>query len=329
MKLLIIACIVSCVVASYTEEEARGMFLKYVVQFNKTYGFEEFGPRFQNFQETLARIESRGDTSTFGLTKFSDMSAAEFKAKYLGYVPRKKKSNVPVKESVGSPTSAIIDWRLKGAVTPVKNQEQCGSCWAFSATQEIESMNILKTGNTVILSPQQIVSCDTTDAGCNGGDTTTAFDYVKNAGGIEPASDYPYTSGGGDTGTCKANPSDFAVKVSGYTYATPPCSGGRCKSQNITRLNNNLAAIGPVSICVDASSWQDYTSGVLKSHCSSSWNNLDHCVQLVGSNFGAADPYWIIRNSWATDWGVDGYIYVSTADNLCGVADEATFAEIA
>lgn len=136
-------------VALYTEEEARGIFLNYIVQFNKTYELDEFGQRFQNFQETLARIEGRGDTftSTFGLTKFSDMSPAEFKAKYLGYVPRERKGNVVVKESDTALTFGIIDWRLKGAVIPVKNQGGCGSCWVNEYFEDREKSDTISTTN--------------------------------------------------------------------------------------------------------------------------------------------------------------------------------------
>lgn len=190
-------------------------------------------------------------------------------------------------------------------------------------------MSMLKTGVSKVLSPQQIVSCDTGgyDYGCNGGDTVTAFDYVKAAGGIQLASDYPYTSGRGTTGTCKVDNSKLAVQISGYTYATPGCYN-KCTNQDINLLNQNLASHGPASICVDASVWQHYTSGVLSSNCKSSYNALDHCVQLVGSNFNVANPYWIVRNSWAEDWGVGGYIYVDAMSNACGVADEANFVQV-
>jgi len=208
----------------------------------------------------------------------------------------------------------------------VKDQQQCGSCWAFSATEEIESAWFLSKKTLPVLSPQQIVSCDTTDAGCNGGDTITAYQYVQSAGGLESDSAYPYTSGGGDSGTCKFDKSKVVATVGGFTYATPPCTDS-CTHQNETTLANSLLD-APVSICVYAESWQNYNSGILKTNCPRSYSDLDHCVQLVGFNFAGTTPYWIVRNSWNTDWGVAGYIYIESGTNLCGIADEATIVTI-
>jgi cathepsin F len=188
-------------------------------------------------------------------------------------------------------------------------------------------MNFRAGNDLLVLSPQQIVSCDTVDAGCDGGDTISAYQYVEKAGGIELNKDYPYTSGGGNNGKCSVNPSKFAAKINGSKYATPGCTGS-CNGQDEDTLAANLVSVGPISICVNAEPWQTYVSGILKSGCPHAYNDLDHCVQLVGYNFSGATPYWIIRNSWNTDWGVDGYIYVAKGSNLCGVADEATYCTI-
>jgi len=181
----------------------------------------------------------------------------------------------------------------------------------------------LKHGVNTPLSPQQIVSCDKVDLGCNGGDLPSAYDYVE-TNGLQSESSYPYTSGtSGSTGTCKYSAGSVVARISGYSYATPACFDS-CNSQDESTLLNNLASTGPVAICVYAEPWQFYISGILSSSCSHTYSTLDHCVQLVGYQTGTT-PYWLIRNSWGTSWGNAGYIYVKYGSNLCGVADEAMF----
>jgi len=213
---------------------------------------------------------------------------------------------------------ASFSWVDQRKTTPVKDQAQCGSCWAFSATEGIESAWLMANNSQIILSPQQIVSCDKVDQGCNGGDLPTAFAYVKSAG-QESEADYPYTSGGGDTGSCKYKAEDVKVHISGFKYAV---NDGR---KNDSILATASYANGPLSICVDASSWQNYAGGVLKKNCGTS---LDHCVQLVGWGVDApSTPYWIVRNSWNTDWGIKGYIWIErdSGKDLCGITEEATW----
>jgi C1A family cysteine protease len=309
-------------------------FMSYIRQHNKNYAnMDEFALRFENFKASVTRIAERNARSDgrniFGLNKFSDMSPEEFKEAYLGYKPAAKRPHAPVshpKRNLRAPTS--VDWRTKGAVTPVKNQAQCGSCWAFSTAEEIESQWFMAGNQLVALSEQQIVSCDTTDGGCNGGDTVTAYAYVQSAGGLESEAAYPYSSGGGTAPACSFDPTQIVANITGFTYATPPCQDA-CTNQDETTLANNLAEKGPVSICVYALPWQDYTGGVLTSDCTSDYSQLDHCVQLVGYNKDSGNNYWIIRNSWDTTWGEEGYIYVQIGSNLCGVADEATIATVA
>lgn len=163
---------------------------------------------------------------------------------------------------------------------------------------------------------------------CDGGDTVTAYKYVEKAGGLDLASDYPDSHSTGRTGTCTWD-EEKAAKVTGFTYATAPCNSGSCKNQDEDKLAASLAAKGPVSICVNAggSGWQMYKNGVFSKTCSGAWSKLDHCVQLVGYDKTGAKPYLIVRNSWTTDWGIDGYMHLEMGKNLCGVADEATIAQ--
>ena len=346
MKLSILTlCVASAAAHTFASTDNAVAFANFKKTFNKQYlSNEEHSMRASIFENTLARISAKraaGD-STAGVTKFSDLTRSEFKQKYLTYKPvdaarRAAALKVEVHNGTLSAAPTSFDWRAKSAVTPVKDQGQCGSCWAFSATEQIESQWYLAGNSLTSFAPQQIVSCDKTDAGCDGGDTPTAFEYVEGAGGLATEASYPYTSGGtgGDD-----DDDDFAKKgklsclpfktdggkISGYSYATPTCTGA-CENQDLDILAVNLASTAPVSICVNAEAWQDYDSGVLtKEACGAiAYDDLDHCVQLVGYT---AD-YWIVRNSWNTDWGVEGYIHLARADNTCGLADEATFVKIA
>mmetsp|Transcript_10829 Transcript_10829/g.20275 ORF Transcript_10829/g.20275 Transcript_10829/m.20275 type:complete len:353 (+) Transcript_10829:50-1108(+) len=266
----------------------------------------------------------------FGITKFSDMFEDEFAATHFGFKRREERPGAPVMNLTGFPkAAAAVDWREKDAVTKVKDQGNCGSCWAFSTTEEIESAVFMATGKLETLSTQQIISCDKKDDGCNGGDTVTAYKYVEKAGGLDTASDYPDKSHmSGKTGKCTWD-QKTAAQVSGFTYATKPCNSGGCRHQDEDALATALAAKGPVSICVNAggNGWQNYKRGVYSRRCSGASSKLDHCVQLVGYNKDASTPYWIVRNSWNTDWGIEGYMHLEMGKNLCGVADEATIAQ--
>jgi len=304
-------------------------------KFNKVYAsMDEFFLRYANFLETSNRVETQRQAhlqatgqsgeEVYGLTKFADLSQHEFR-RLLGFKPSStpRQAVVPPNRLGSLPTK--LDWRDKKAVTEVKDQQQCGSCWAFSAAEEVESMAFMNGFGLNTFSEQQIVSCDSVDGGCNGGDTISAYQYIEQAGGLETENAYPYTSGGGDTGTCQlpTNP-QFVINVLNYSYATPPCSDD-CNSQNETKLQESLVTQGPISICVNAEPWQTYTGGVLSSGCAHSSSDLDHCVQLVGYDTSSKPHYWIVRNSWNTNWGIDGYIKIAMGSNLCGIADEATF----
>jgi len=333
---LVVLALVATVSAATSEDLQFSQFLKFVDRYSKRYkSMDEFSQRFVAFQANLKRIEELNQAqpgeNVFGITPFADMSAEEFKATKLGFVPsghRNHGHHAPVASSTNL-TATSVDWRTKGMVTPVKDQGQCGSCWAFSTAEAIESQWAMAGNTLTAFSPQQITSCDKTDAGCNGGDTPTAYAYVQSAGGIETEKAYPYTSGGGTTGTCKFDKSKIAGKITGFAYATKPCQDS-CTKQDETTLASAVATVGPVSVCVDAESWQLYSSGILKSNCPKAYSDLDHCVQVVGYNTdgGASSSYWIVRNSWNTSWGVNGYIYVLMGQNLCGIADEATYPTI-
>jgi len=315
-------------------------FEDYVKKFNKTYESDtEKRHRFMAFlrnEEEIAELNAIEGEAIFGWTIFSDLTKEEFKQR-LNFVPynKEKRSQVhgeiPVHKSEKKLTVSSLDWRTMNAVTPVKDQGDCGSCWAFSATQTVESAYLMKnngtSAKTFLLSEQEVVSCDTSDAGCNGGDLPSAFDYIIWSG-LTTEAKYPYTSGEtGRSGTCRSFSPLEGTKPSDYKYATPGCYG-RCNDQDEGTLASTMAEVGPVGICVNAEKWQNYDSGVMsKKSCGAhKYNSLDHCVQVVGYNsIDSDDGYWIVKNSWTSGWGVDGYIHLAYGTNTCGIADEAIY----
>lgn len=308
------------VAAGITQDADFDKFMTFVEKYNRMYSSPaEVASRLAIFKDNLKLIEDRNAKSNgleqHAVNNFADLTPEEFKAKFTGY---KKSDSTFAKPKlfaarpVGQQT-ASIDWRDRGAVTPVKNQGQCGSCWAFSATEQIETDYFQKYGTLYELSPQQITSCDTSDDGCGGGNPITAYQYVQQAGGVDPASVYPYTSGTtGSTGSCRAISSDYDADLSSSNTVSQSASGESNMLQQIEQ--------SPMSICVDASIWQTYESGIIQA--GTCGTQLDHCVQAVGYN--SEQNYWIVRNSWGTSWGNDGYVWVEAGSNTCGIAMEAT-----
>jgi len=320
---LVLLALVAIVCAFPTEDELKAKFADFTHKYQKVYTKAEFAQRFENFKASIARAERHqisNSDATYGITKFSDMSTEEFKSKVLmTNRPARVERQTPIGVTVADPNPpSTFDWRDKNAVTAVKDQGQCGSCWAFSASEAIESAWILKghaTKSSINLSPQQIVDCDTIDGvqGCNGGLTESAYQYIMQAGGQEQIKDYPYTA---VNGQCKFNKADVDATISGYKPI----------AKDETALTTNLANIGPLSICLDAAHWQDYQKGVMSAaQCCPLRCSLDHCVQLVGYNSNATTPYWIVRNSWNTDWGIDGYIWLAMGHNTCGLTNDITW----
>ena len=314
-KLLLATAIAGASAITITPEHMQA-FTDFTTKYEKTYADDaERANRLGVFTENFEKVTMQnrdhlllGGEAVFGITKFMDLTPAEFKSTYLTYIPRDESTvkRTDVVTDGDGELAGSVDWRTKGAVTPVKDQGQCGSCWAFSATEAIESYAFLAGHGLQELSAQQINSCDTVDLGCNGGNSETAYEYVVKNGGISTEEAYPYTSGDGKTGRCKSETS--AIKIKGYT------SVKKGEKNLKTALNH-----GPVSICVAADSFQSYSGGILKS-CP---GRIDHCVQAVG--YSTEGNYWIVRNSWNTNWGEDGFIRVEMGDNLCHIADDVTF----
>jgi len=206
-----------------------------------------------------------------------------------------------------------INWVTKGAVTPVKNQGGCGSCWAFSTTGAIEGAHFIKTGKLLSFSEQQLVDCSTANHGCNGGNQIAAFKYLETAK-AELESVYPYTSGSTKVaGKCQYKQSSAtAVNVSSYAKVT---------TENVTQMKAALAT-QPLAVSIEADQkvFQSYKSGVLDS--TSCGTNLDHAVLAVGwGTDSSAGDYWLVKNSWGTGWGDNGYVKLAIVSGagICGV----------
>jgi C1A family cysteine protease len=311
--------------ASASLFSADGVAQKYMwenfkAEHGKTYAtMEEEMERFEVFLANLKVIDERNaaDTATHGITKFADLTPEEFKTRYTNYKPDPARLANRTMDTTIEPlpegADALVDW-TGTYTTPVKDQGYCGSCWAFSATEQVESDYMRLTGGEQILSAQQVTSCTKYifGGGCNGGFTENAFDYMK--AGVETDSDYPYTSGkAGVTGSCNADSSKFVVKATGYTTVSSSPAGE-------SSMASYVGKTGPLSVCVDAETWSSYTGGIM-SKCGTS---VDHCVQAVGIDTAAG--YWKVRNSWGTSWGESGFIRLSYGSNTCAIASDANYA---
>jgi len=316
MKLLALFVIIGIVYASaMVSDTIHSQFVEFQSKYNKFYGNPtEYNFRLEVFAANVKAaqlLSAQSPETQYGVTKFLDLTPVEFKANYLmTQLPPKEAGIITPKLNLTAPTS--YDWRNRaGVVTPVYNQGQCGSCWAFSATENIESRWALAGHTLASLSMQQIVDCDPYDYGCGGGWPYNAYKYIMSAGGQDSYASYPYTA---QNGNCAFSAANVVAKLTNWVYVT--------QSQDESQMVNYLYANGPLSICVDASSWQYYTGGVLMA--SACTTNIDHCVDAIGYNLGAATPYWAVRNSWGTDWGISGYIQLQYGQDTCAMAQVVT-----
>lgn len=277
-------------------------FQEWSAQHGKVYEPTERDYRETVYNKNLATIvtHNAGNYSwSMAVNKFADLTPEEFKARYTGGLLKPKKTSLR-KQAIGpfnttaNPTS--VDWTEKGAVTPVKNQEQCGSCWAFSTTGSVEGAWFLSKGSLVSLSEQQLVDCSGPEGnqGCNGGLMDYAFQYIIDNKGITTESAYPYTA---SDGTCASKGKPVAATLSGFKDV----------AQNSEVALETAIVQQPVSVAVEAdqSVFQFYSGGVMDSSCGT---QLDHGVLAVGYGTDSGKEYYKVKNSWGADWGEKGYI---------------------
>ena len=255
---------------------------------------------------------------TLGMNAYADMDGAEFAKMFNGYLSGRRSNTTKVFHATpGASIPTEVDWRTKGYVTGVKNQGQCGSCWAFSTTGSLEGQHFKATGKLVSLSEQNLVDCSVPEGneGCNGGLMDDAFEYVIKNGGLDTEKSYPYVA---RDETCRYKAANSGTTCSSYTDVA---------HEDEKALTQAIAEVGPISVAIDAShmSFQMYKNGVYyEPACSQT--ALDHGVLAVGYGVEGGQDMYIVKNSWGTDWGMNGYIYMSrNRDNNCGISTEASY----
>lgn len=262
-------------------------------------------------------------TFRVGVNKYADMPNWEFRQKMLGYIPRNRTisshaQNQLVFNRVRRQIPDQVDWREAGYVTPVKDQGQCGSCWAFSSTGALEGQWFKRTGDLISLSEQNLVDCDTEiNQGCNGGFMQLAFIYIAQNDGIDTESSYPYEA---RDGPCRFTRGNVGADVIGYRDITP--------YESESALQEAVATIGPISVAMDAElSFQLYESGVYyEPRCTSRYELLNHAVTAIGYGSTADGDYWLVKNSWGTSWGESGFARMArNRGNNCGIATDASY----
>ncbi|XP_076370288.1 cathepsin L-like peptidase [Tachypleus tridentatus] len=293
--------------------------------FNKNYNEKEESVRRLIFEQNVAHIVQHNleadlemHTYRLGLNAYADLTSEEFVKQMNGY----RRSNQTTFKNVFIPPRNVmipdkVDWRDKNVVTGVKDQKQCGSCWAFSTTGSVEGQHALKTGKLVSLSEQNLVDCSGKEGnmGCNGGLMDYGFQYIIDNKGIDREDCYKYKA---IDEKCKFKPDCIGATITGYKDIP---------SGDEQSLKNAVATVGPISVAIDAGhiSFQLYSGGIYNEpSCSSSL--LDHGVLAVGYGTDNGKDYWLVKNSWGKSWGDKGYIKMTrNKNNQCGIATQASY----
>jgi len=284
-------------------------------QHQKSYHHDEFLHRFRIFKANLDFVNNHNalnKTFTVSMNKFGDLTSKEFARFFLG---TRYTHDGDYEFKSTSHAASSWDWRKQGAVTAIKNQGQCGSCWSFSTTGSSEGCHFITKKKLVSLSEQNLMDCSTSygNQGCDGGLMTQAMDYIIANNGVDTESSYPYTA---QDGTCSFSKQNIGGTLKSYTNVNSGDEGDLQKK----------VQMGPTSVAIDAShsSFQFYSSGVYNEpDCSTS--QLDHGVLAIGWGTDSGTDYWIVKNSWGTDWGLNGFIWMSrNLQNQCGIATMAT-----
>ncbi|XP_074601850.1 cathepsin L-like [Brevipalpus obovatus] len=322
MKFVILFAVLTTVLAVPQDHE----WTKFKVQFGKKYATaEEEAQRHSIFVQNMEKVRQHNERAkngkvsyTLGMNKFADLTFEEFSKTHFGY-SNKGKFSAPrthVKRDV-SALPASVDWRTKGIVTEVKDQGNCGSCWAFSAVASMESAHAQSTGKLVELSEQNLVDCSGPegDMGCNGGLMDNAFNYTITNGGIDTETSYPYV---GEDENCEFNKANVGLTLKSYTDV--PSGDESSLADAVSR--------GVVSVAIEATfELQMYSGGIYSSACESP-AQLNHGVTAVGYGTQDGQDFWIVKNSWGQNWGEQGYFRFAKGQDLCGIADAASYPNV-
>jgi len=324
MKKFIIASFFGCGAAASQDGGVHEAFEQFIKDFDKSYSDLEKAERFGIFAKNFQYIQeenAKGNSFELGITKFADLTSEEF-SNHLGYVPSGKAfEGLPYlgrHEASGAELPTSVDWTKEGAVTPVKNQGQCGSCWSFSTTGALEGALKIATGKLVSLSEQQFVDCaggSFGNMGCKGGSMDEAFKYAEQFG-ICTEESYAYIA---KDGSCHATSCQVGLP-----------KGSVVGFKDVAHDEQSLmeaVAKGPVSVAIEANlpSFQLYKGGIMGGVCGA---QLDHGVLIVGYGEEDGQKYWFVKNSWGPAWGVNGYIKLlkgKSGDGECGIRKDASY----
>ncbi|XP_062005478.1 senescence-specific cysteine protease SAG12-like [Rosa rugosa] len=268
--------------------------------------------------EFVEKFNNEGNKSyKLSINKFSDMTNEEFLTHHTGYkIPTtlsSTSSDFSYQSLAATGIPARVDWREQQAVTPIKDQARCGACWAFTVVAAVEGLTKIKTGRLISLSEQQLVDCDHQSSGCMGGSLLSAYSYVIQNGGLTREENYRYQ--GTDKGTCDTNKeSQHAAHITGYVRVPSNSENDLLKAVSMQPVSIGISAYGM--------DFQHYNIGVFSGSCGT---NLNHAVTAIGYGTTAGGiPYWLIKNSWGTDWGESGYMRILRNSNspqgMCGLA---------
>ncbi|XP_072399506.1 cathepsin L-like proteinase [Diabrotica undecimpunctata] len=308
-----IAALIVAISAGVDEDYEE--WISFKDKFSRHYGLAEDKYRFQIFQNKLRKIElhnekyAKGEVGWFqGITKFSDWTEEELESilnKEIAKQPILGDSLGVYKADPNELLAASVDWRQKGAVLPVREQGNCGGCWAFSAIGALEGQVAIHKKQKISLSPQNLVDCNRDNYGCRGGYPAVAFKYVQKEG-ISSEADYPYVA---RNDRCNKNARKSITKLSGYKRVNPTEKD----------LVSAISKVGPISVLVAASIWTDsYVGGVYNN---TNCGEIDHAVLAVGYT----DEYFIVKNSWGPTWGEKGYIRIARGNNICSINNQGVY----